>query len=71
MTYQFLIALLATLARALTAHACGEALRFTLEYLAPNMPPLICIVIGLVLGIALIEIAVTVWRRRDGRPDPP
>ena len=60
MSGPFLTILLATLARAIIAHACG--------YLVPNVPPLICLVIGPVLGIALIEIAVTVWRRRDG-PD--
>jgi hypothetical protein len=30
------------------------------------MPPLVCIVIALVLGVILVEIATMLWRRRTG-----
>jgi hypothetical protein len=65
-----LTALLATLARALVAHACGEALRLLLEHVAPGMPPLVCIAVGLLTGVTLVELIVTIWHRRSGPHDP-
>ena len=44
----FFVTLLATLARAFIAHACGEGLRLVLEYVAPGVPPPVCIVVGMV-----------------------
>ncbi len=67
---RFLTALFATLARALIAHACGEALRLVLEYVAPGMPPLVCIAVGLLTGVTLVELVVTIWHRRNGPHDP-
>jgi hypothetical protein len=69
MTYKFLLILLATVARALMAHTCGEGLRLAFEYGAPNTPPPLCLALGLLAGVMLL--AVTIWRRRDDPRDPP
>ena len=67
MTTRFLfLALLATFARALLAHGCGEAFRMILAHFAPGMPPVLCIAIGLVLGVILIEIVALLWHRHTG-----
>jgi len=71
MTHQFLLILLVTLARALTAHACGEGLRLILEYVAPGIPPPVCIVVGLLTGVVLVELVIATWRRRNGPHEPP
>jgi hypothetical protein len=57
--------LLATLARALIAHEWGEALRLGLEYIAPGISPLVCIVVGVVLGATLVKLITTFWCRRN------
>jgi len=62
----FFATLLATLARALIAHGCGEALRLVLEYIAPGMPPPVCIVVGLLTGVLLVELVIAIWHRRNG-----
>jgi hypothetical protein len=51
-----LILALQAIGRALLAHVCGELFRMILHSLAPGMPPLACIVIGLVLGVGTVEI---------------
>jgi hypothetical protein len=71
MNYHLLVTLLIALARALLAHGCGEALRLFLHCLAPGIPPLICVAIGLALGVMLIEVAAMLWRRRAAAHDVP
>ena len=71
MSGTFLAAFFVTLARALLVHACAEALWRAFKYLAPDMPSILCIAITLVLGVALVEIAATLWLRRKGSHDPP
>ncbi len=66
MNYHLLVTLLIAAARALLAHGCGEALRLFLHYLAPGIPPLVCIAIGVALGVTLIEMAAMLWRRGTG-----
>jgi xanthine/uracil permease len=66
MTRHFLVAMLAILARALLAHGCGEVLRLFFQYLAPHMPPVVCVGMGLTLSVILVEIAATLWRRGTG-----
>ena len=66
MTRTFIIALLATIARALLAAGCGEVLKALLAQIAPGMPPPMCIAIGLVVSVILIEIAAAHLRRRRG-----
>jgi hypothetical protein len=51
-----------TLVRALLAHCCCEALRMFLAHFVPGVPPVICIAISLVLGVAIAEIAAMLWR---------
>jgi len=63
MTRYFITLLLVTIARALLAHGCGELIRIILARVAPGLPPLIALAVGLVLGVALIEIAVALWHR--------
>ena len=65
MTRPLVLFLLATLARALLAHGCGEVIRFSIEYLLPGIPPLICVAAGLVVGVTLIEVAGQLFNRRD------
>ena len=60
------VAFLVTLARALLVQACAEMVRFALTTMAPDIPALVCIVIGLVLGVAVVEIAVMLWHRGTG-----
>ena len=62
---------LATLARALIAHACGEGLRLVLEHVAPGIPPPVCIVVGLLTGVVLVELLIAIGRRRNGPHEPP
>jgi hypothetical protein len=71
MTHFFLLSLLATLARALLAGGCGEVLRLFLQYLAPGIPPLAGIAIGLVLGVTVVEIAAALWHRGAGSNEDP
>jgi hypothetical protein len=71
MSRYFLVLLLVAFARALLAHVCGEVLRLFLQYLAPSIPPLVCIGIGLVLGVALVEIAAMLWHRGTGSNEDP
>jgi hypothetical protein len=67
----FLVQILATLARALLAGGCGEVVRLFLQYLAPGIPPLAGIAIGLVLGVTLVEIAAALWHRRTASNNDP
>ena len=69
MTHAFIIALLVTLARALLAAGCGELLQMLLAQIAPGMPRPMCITIGLVLGVIIIEIAASPWHWRSGERD--
>jgi hypothetical protein len=71
MSGTFLAAFFVTLARALLARACAEALWRAFKYLAPDMPPILLIAIALVLGVVLVEIAAILWHRRNGSHDPP
>jgi len=71
MSGTFLAAFFVTLARALLVHACAEALWRAFKYLAPDMPPILLIAIALVLGVALVETAATLWHRRNASHDPP
>jgi hypothetical protein len=66
MTHQFLLIPLATFVRALIAHACGEGLRLVLEHVAPGVPPPVCIVVGLLTGVGLVELVIAIWHRRNG-----
>ena len=61
MTHHSLIALLA---RALLAHGCGEALSRLFDYLAPDAPPFVGIVLGLAIAVAVVELAATACQRR-------
>jgi hypothetical protein len=54
---------LTTLARALMAHSCGEIVRAVIQYFAPEASSLACFVLGLALGVVLVEIAATYWHR--------
>jgi len=71
MLRHFLNILLATLARALIAYACGEAIHLLLEYIAPDAPPAVYMAVRMLTRIAIvelmvrIEIAVAIRRRRD------
>jgi hypothetical protein len=60
------VAFLFTLARALLVHVCAELVRFVLTTAAPDLPALVCIAIGLVLGVAVVEIAVMLLGRATG-----
>ena len=64
MTRYLIITLMLTLARALLAHGCGELVRIILARIAPTLPPLVAVIIGLVLGVVLVEAAAALWRRR-------
>jgi hypothetical protein len=59
----------AAVARALITHICGEALRRMMEDLAPDLPHPLCIAIGLLLGVLLVEITERFWRCRGGPHD--
>jgi hypothetical protein len=70
MTRFFLINGFTTLVRALLAHGCGEAFRFLLDRIAPDMPPLVGVAIGLILGVVLIELVALLWRRYEAADAP-
>lgn len=61
MTRKIITLLLFAIARTLLAHGCGELMRIMLTRVAPSLPPLIALVVGLVLGAAPIEIAAALW----------
>jgi hypothetical protein len=61
-----LLELLATIARALLEHGCGEILRLAMHYMVPSIPPFVCIAFGLVFSVTMIEVAAMLWRRRTG-----
>jgi hypothetical protein len=71
MTHFFFVTMLATLVRALLAGGCGEVVRLFLQYLAPGIPPLAGIAIGLVLGVTLVEIGAALWHRRTASNNDP
>jgi len=71
MTHQFLLISLAILVRAFITHVCGEGLRLMLEYVAPGIPPPVCIAVGLLAGVVVVELVIAIWRRRNGPHDPP
>jgi hypothetical protein len=66
-----ILTLLATLARALLAHSCGEALHWLLDHIAPGIPALVGGGIGLVMGVTLVEIILAFWHRRSGADHEP
>jgi hypothetical protein len=65
MTRLWILTFAATLARALLAHCWGEVFRIVLEYFLPGAPPFVCLAIGLSLGVAVVELAGMLWRRRS------
>jgi hypothetical protein len=65
MTRLFILAFAATLARALLAHSLAEVFRMILEYVLPGAPLLVYLAIGLLLGVAVVEVAEMLWHRRS------
>ena len=59
----FMLTLLRVLGRAAFAHGCGEAFRWLLEYYGSGISPIICGVIGLVIGVGLVEVILVLWHR--------
>jgi hypothetical protein len=52
--------------RAFLTHVCASALEWFLAYAVPEIPALVCIAVSLVLGVVLVETAVTLWHRGTG-----
>jgi hypothetical protein len=66
MARKFINLFLTALARALIAHSCGEIVRVVIQYFVPGASSLACVVLGLTVGVVLVEIATTYWRRAAG-----
>jgi hypothetical protein len=64
MTRHYFALLLFAIARAFLAHGCGELMRSILARVAPGLPPLFALAVGLVLGVVLVDVA-TVLRHRE------
>ena len=58
MSRLFFLSLPAGLVRALLAECCGRAFQIILGLFLPDLPLLVCDLVGLVLGILFVE---TVW----------
>lgn len=63
MARKFLLVLLKTFARALMAHGCGEIIRMIIQCFAPGTPAPACMMLGLMVGVALVEITAKCRRR--------
>lgn len=63
MTRFFSRALGVAVAQALLAHFCGELFQAVVRHFAPGVPPLACAVFGLLLGVIIVEAAVTCSKR--------
>ncbi len=64
----FVISVLITLARALLAAGCGEALRLVLERMLPGVHPLVCLGVSVLAAVVLIELATALYWHSAG-PD--
>ena len=69
MTYPTIFIFLAAVARAFFTHAIAELFRTAFAILAPDAPPISCIVISVALAAIIIEIAVIYWGVYAGTED--
>jgi hypothetical protein len=61
MTHCYIDVLIAAIVQALLVHACAEAWRAFLIFLAPELPLPLCFAISIVLSVILIEGAAELW----------
>jgi hypothetical protein len=53
--------------RALIIHGCAEILRRAFEHFAPEIQPIVAVIISVVLGVVLFEFSAMYWHRHKKR----
>ena len=63
MAHKIVDLVLIRLTRALVVYGCAEIIRFVVQYFVPYAPSVVCKILGLAVGVALVEIAVAYWHQ--------